>query len=272
MDDALSAEAELRRLLTIMAALRDLSTGCPWDKEQTFDTIAPYTIEEAYEVADAIARRDFASLPDELGDLLFQVVYHARMAEEAGHFAFADVARAISDKMIRRHPHVFGKPALELDPGAARDAAAQTAAWETQKSAERAARQHTGTLAGVPVGLPALTRAEKLTKRAARVGFDWPDAAAVLAKLDEEIGELKAELPGADPARLTDEVGDLLFVLANLARKLGLDPETCLRHANDKFSRRFNAMEQALAREGRDLKGETLEVMEAAWQAVKRGE
>ena len=192
MDDALSAEAELRRLLTIMAALRDQATGCPWDKEQTFDTIAPYTIEEAYEVADAIARRDFASLPDELGDLLFQVVYHARMAEEAGHFAFADVARAISDKMIRRHPHVFGD-------AAARDAAAQTAAWEAQKSAERAARQETGTLAGVPVGLPALTRAEKLTKRAARVGFDWPDAAAVLAKLDEEIGELKAELPGADP-------------------------------------------------------------------------
>jgi ATP diphosphatase len=265
MDDVLSAEAELRRLLSIMAALRDPATGCPWDKEQTFDTIAPYTIEEAYEVADAIARRDFASLPDELGDLLFQVVYHARMAEEAGHFAFADVARAISDKMIRRHPHVFGETS-------ARDAATQTAAWEVQKSAERAARQETGTLAGVPVGLPALTRAAKLTNRAARVGFDWPDAAAVLDKLDEEIGELKAELPGADPARLTDEVGDLLFVLANLARKLDLDPEACLRHANDKFSRRFNAMEHRLARDGRDLKGETLAAMEAAWQAVKRDE
>jgi ATP diphosphatase len=273
MDDAPQAEAELRRLLTIMAALRDPATGCPWDKEQTFDTIAPYTIEEAYEVADSIARRDFASLPDELGDLLFQVVYHARMAEEAGHFAFADVARAISDKMIRRHPHVFGDPAPEPDPGAAaRDAAAQTAAWETQKSAERAARRETGTLAGVPVGLPALTRAAKLTNRAARVGFDWPDAAAVLDKLDEEIGELKAELAEADPARLTDEVGDLLFVLANLARKLNLDPEACLRHANDKFSRRFNAMELGLAREGRDLKGETLAAMEAAWQAVKRQE
>ncbi len=265
MDDVLSAEAELRRLLSIMAALRDPATGCPWDKEQTFDTIAPYTIEEAYEVADSIARRDFASLPDELGDLLFQVVYHARMAEEAGHFAFADVARAISDKMIRRHPHVFGE-------ASARDAATQTAAWEVQKSAERAARRETGTLAGVPVGLPALTRAAKLTNRAARVGFDWPDAAAVLDKLDEEIGELKAELPGADPARLTDEVGDLLFVLANLARKLNLDPEACLRHANDKFSRRFNAMEQRLAREGRDLKGETLTAMEAAWQVVKRDE
>ena len=265
MDDAPSAEAEFRRLLAIMAALRDPATGCPWDKEQTFDTIAPYTIEEAYEVADSIARRDFASLPDELGDLLFQVVYHARMAEEAGQFAFADVARAISDKMIRRHPHVFGD-------AAARDVTAETAAWEAQKSAERAARRETGTLAGVPVGLPALTRAEKLTKRAARVGFDWPDAGAVLAKLDEEIGELKAELAGADPARLTDEVGDLLFVLANLARKLDLDPETCLRHANDKFARRFTAMERMLAREGRDLKGETLEAMEAAWQAVKRGE
>ncbi len=265
MDDTLSAKAELHRLLAIMAALRDPATGCPWDKEQTFDTIAPYTIEEAYEVADAITRRDFSSLPDELGDLLFQVVYHARMAEEAGHFAFADVARAISDKMIRRHPHVFGD-------AAARDAAAQTAAWETQKSAERAARQETGTLAGVPAGLPALTRAEKLTHRAARVGFDWPDAAAVLAKLDEEIGELKAELADADPARLTDELGDLLFVLANLARKLKLDPEACLRHANDKFTRRFNAMEQMLARLGRDLKGETLETMEAAWQAVKRAE
>ena len=249
-----------------MAALRDPATGCPWDKEQNFDSIAPYTIEEAYEVADAIARRDFSALPDELGDLLFQVVYHARMAEEACHFAFADVARAISDKMIRRHPHVgFGMPPL-------RDAATQTVAWEAGKAAERLARAETGTLAGVPVGMPALTRAEKLTKRAARAGFDWPDAAAVLDKLDEEIAELKAELPGADPARLTDEVGDLLFVLANLARKLGLDPETCLRHANDKFSRRFNAMERMLAAEGRDLKGETLEAMEAAWQTVKRGE
>ncbi len=266
MDDTLSAEAELRRLLDIMAALRDLASGCPWDKVQTFDTIAPYTIEEAYEVADAIAKRDFISLPDELGDLLFQVVYHARMAEEAGYFRFGDVARAIADKMIRRHPHVFN------DDTAARDAAAQKMAWEAGKAAERAARAETGTLAGVPVGLPALTRAAKLTQRAARVGFDWPDAQGVLAKLDEEIAELKAELPGADPGRLTDEVGDMLFVLANLARKLNLDPETCLRHANDKFSRRFNAMERMLAAEGRDLKGETLTAMEKAWQAVKRAE
>src|SRR6201996_9427312 len=265
MDDALSAEAELRRLLAIMAALRDPATGCPWDNQQTFDTIAPYTIEEAYEVADAIAQRDFSALPDELGDLLFQVVYHARMAEEAGHFAFADVAKCISDKMLRRHPHVFGD-------AAARDAAAQTTAWEAQKSAERAARRQSGTLAGVPTALPALTRAGKLTNRAARVGFDWPDADQVLAKLDEEIQELRAELSGADPARLTDEVGDLLFVLANLARKLQLDPETCLRHANDKFSRRFNAMERDFTTQAKTLGELSLAEMEAGWQRVKAAE
>ncbi len=260
-----SAEAELRRLLDIMAALRDPETGCPWDKTQSFDTIAPYTIEEAYEVADAIAQRDFAALPDELGDLLFQIVYYARMAEEAGQFAFADIARSISDKMVRRHPHVFGD-------AAARDAAAQTAAWESQKSAERSARSQSGALAGVPVGLPALSRAVKLTNRAARVGFDWPDADQVLAKLDEEVNELRAELPAADPARLTDELGDLLFVLANLARKLNLDPETCLRHANDKFSRRFNAMERAIEAEGKSLSEVTLDEMEAGWQQVKAAE
>ena len=267
MADALSPEAELRRLLDIMTALRDPATGCPWDRAQSFDTIAPYTIEEAYEVADAIARQDLTGLSGELGDLLFQVVYHARMAEEAGRFAFADVARAVSDKMIRRHPHVFAAAAA-----AAGDAATQKSTWEALKSDERAARAETGTLAGVPVGLPALTRAAKLTSRAARVGFDWPDAAAVLDKLDEEIAELKDELPGADPERLKDEVGDLFFVLANLARKLHLDPETCVRHANDKFARRFNAMEAHLAREGRDLNGETLDAMEAAWQAIKRAE
>jgi nucleoside triphosphate diphosphatase len=261
-ESAASAEAELRRLLDIMAALRDPASGCPWDKEQTFESIAPYTIEEAYEVADAIAARDFSALPDELGDLLFQVVYHARMAEEAGLFGFADVTKQISDKMIRRHPHVFGD-------AAARDAAAQTAAWEAQKTAERAARQQTGTLAGVPVALPALTRAVKLTNRAARVGFDWPDAEQVLEKLDEEIQELKAELSDADPARLTDEVGDLLFVLANLARKLKLDPETCLRHANDKFSRRFKAMESMFEAQGKSLGELSLDEMEAGWRQVK---
>ena len=264
-EHAPTAEAELRRLIDIMVALRDQNTGCPWDKLQTFDTIAPYTIEEAYEVADAIAQRDFSALPDELGDLLFQVVYHARMAEEEGRFAFVDVAKAISDKMIRRHPHVFSD-------AAARDAATQTGAWEAQKSAERAMRHETRTLAGVPTALPALTRAEKITKRAARVGFDWPDAAAVLEKLDEEIAELKAELPAADPQRLTDEVGDLLFVLANLARKLNLDPEACLRHANDKFSRRFNMMEYAFETAGKSMKGLSLEEMEAGWQRVKATE
>ena len=260
-----SAEAELRRLLDIMAALRDPARGCPWDKEQSFDTIAPYTIEEAYEVADAIARRDFAALPDELGDLLFQVVYHARMAEEAGRFGFAEVAAAIADKMLRRHAHVFGD-------AAARNAAAQTHAWEAQKRAERAARAETGTLAGIPLGLPALTRAEKLASRAARVGFDWPDAAAVLDKLEEEAAELRAELPDADPARLADEVGDLLFVLANLARKLKLDPEACLRAANAKFARRFGAVETTLAAEGRTPAEATLDEMEAAWQAAKAAE
>jgi len=258
-------EAELRRLLDIMAALRDPAAGCPWDRQQTFDTIAPYTIEEAYEVADAIARRDLAALPDELGDLLFQVVYHAQLADEAGHFAFADIAAAISQKMLRRHPHVFGE-------AAARDAAAQTAAWEEQKRAERAARAEVGTLAGIPLGLPALTRAEKLARRAARVGFDWPDTDAVLAKLDEEISELRAELPAADPARLADEVGDLLFVVVNLARKLNLDPEACLRGANAKFLRRFNSVEASLAAEGRTPAEASLADMELAWQAAKKRE
>jgi nucleoside triphosphate diphosphatase len=264
-DPAASAEAELRRLIDIMAALRHPVTGCPWDKTQTFDTIAPYTIEEAYEVADAIAQRDYSALPDELGDLLFQVVYHARMAEEAGLFGFAKVAKSISDKMIRRHPHVFG----DAD---ARDATAQTSAWEAEKLNERAARMQSGTLAGVPTTLPALTRALKLTSRAARVGFDWPDAEQVLAKLDEEIQELRDELPNADPARLTDEVGDLLFVLANLARKLELDPETCLRHANEKFSRRFNAMERDIEAQAKSLSDLSLEEMEAGWQRVKAAE
>ena len=257
--------AELRRLLDIMARLRDPERGCGWDQVQTFDTIAPYTIEEAYEVADAIANRDLASLPDELGDLLFQVVYHARMAEEANLFSFADVAKSICDKMVRRHPHVFGD-------AAARDAATQVAAWEAQKSAERAARREGGTLAGVPTALPALTRAAKLTARAARVGFDWPNAEAVLEKLDEEAAELRAELAQADAARLKDEVGDLLFVLANLARKLNLDPETCLRHANEKFSRRFNAMEHMFEAKGRSLREVALDEMEHGWRDVKAAE
>jgi ATP diphosphatase len=265
-----SAETELRRLLDIMAALRDRDRGCPWDVAQSFDTIAPYTIEEAYEVADAISRRDFSALPDELGDLLFQVVFHARMAEEEGRFDFADVARGIADKMVRRHPHVFGAAASPSPGDAAyRSATAQSAAWEDQKRSERTARAETGTLAGIPTGLPALTRAGKLTARAARVGFDWPDAAAVLDKFEDEVLELRAELPLADAARLQDEVGDLLFVLANLARKLELDPEACLRHANLKFSRRFAAVEARLAARGTTPADSTLDDMEAEWQAVK---
>src|SRR5271165_1841159 len=260
-----TAEAELRRLLDIMEALRDPDHGCLWDRVQSFDTIAPYTIEEAYEVAEAITRRDFAALADELGDLLFQVVYHARMAEEDRRFTFTDVARGIADKMIRRHPHVFGGAST-------RDAAAQTAAWEEQKRAERLARADTGSLAGVPEGLPALTRAAKLTARAARVGFDWPDADAVLEKLEEELGELRAELPDSDPVRLADEVGDLLFVLANLARKLELDPETCLHQANVKFVRRFDRMEQLIESKKLTMPETPLEQMEAAWQEIKRAE
>jgi ATP diphosphatase len=259
------AAQELARLLEIMARLRDPANGCPWDVAQDFSTIAPYTIEEAYEVADAIARADMAALPDELGDLLFQVVFHARMAEEAGHFAFADVARAIADKMVRRHPHVFGD-------AAARSAGMAAGAWEARKAEERAARAEHGVLAGVPVGLPALTRAEKLSKRAARVGFDWPDAETVLDKLAEETAELRAEFSAADPARLADELGDMLFVMANLARKLGLDPEACLRGANDKFARRFAGVEKMLAQEGRTPADARLDEMEAHWQNVKAAE
>jgi ATP diphosphatase len=262
-------ETGVTRLLAVMAALRDPETGCQWDKAQTSASIAPYTIEEAYEVADAIASGDNEALRDELGDLLFQVVYHARMAEEAGAFAFADVARGIADKMVRRHPHVFG--AAE-----ALDEAAQTEAWEAGKRAERAAKRMGGTLAGVLAGLPALTEAEKLTARAARAGFDWPDALAVLDKLEEEAAELRAELAdgeaAADKARVADEVGDLLFVLANLARKLGIDPETCLRAANRKFTRRFNGVEMRLAAKGMTPEMAGLEAMEEEWDAVKREE
>jgi ATP diphosphatase len=254
------AEGEISRLLEIMAKLRDPDNGCPWDVRQSYATIAPYTIEEAYEVADAIARSDFDALEDELGDLLFQVVYYAQLAREDGRFDFAGIVRRIADKMIRRHPHVFG--GAELQPGA----------WEAAKAEERLARAQHGVLAGVPVGLPALTRAEKLTKRAARVGFDWPDTEAVLEKLAEEIGELRAELAGGDRGRLADELGDMLFVLANLARKLELDAETCLRGANDKFARRFGAVERRLAAGGRSPADASLHEMEAEWQAVKREE
>ena len=261
-------ETALRRLLSIIARLRAPDGGCPWDQVQDFASIAPYTVEEAHEVAGAIrAGPDFPALLDELGDLLFQVVYHARMAEEAGRFDFADVARAIAEKMVRRHPHVFG----DAPP---RDAAAQTDAWEAQKAVERTAAGEpgAGALAGVPEALPALSRAAKLTRRAASVGFDWPDAASVLDKLEEEAAELRAELPAADPARLRDEVGDLLFVLANLARKLDLDPEDCLRSANAKFERRFRSVERRLAAQGLAPADAGLDAMEAEWRAVKATE
>lgn len=250
-------------LITVMAALRDPASGCPWDKEQNFETIAHYTIEEAYEVQAAIASGEAAQLKDELGDLLFQVVYHARMAEERGWFNFEDIAAAITDKMVRRHPHVFGNEAEK-------DSAARSVAWEVQKAAERAARAEAGVLDGVATTLPALIRAQKLTARAARVGFDWPDAEAVLDKLAEETAELRAELPQADKVRLQDEMGDMFFVLANLARKLELDGEACLAATNDKFSRRFKAIESALAAKGSSPAASSLVEMEELWTQAKR--
>jgi ATP diphosphatase len=259
------------RLIEIMARLRDPVSGCPWDQEQDFATIAPYTIEEAYEVADAIDRGDLAALQHELGDLLLQVVYHARMAEEAGAFSFEDVAAAICDKMVGRHPHVFGTAEVA-------SAAAQTHAWEGQKAAERRAkalhegRRH-GALDDVPLGLPALTRAGKLQKRAARVGFDWSEANAVLDKIAEEVAELRTELAaGAAPRPVEDEIGDLLFAGANLARHLAVDPEAALRRCNGKFERRFAHIEAALAAAGRSPAEASLEEMEALWQQAKRKE
>jgi len=260
-----SALAKMDALLTVMAALRHPETGCAWDREQDFATIAPYTVEEAYEVAAAATEGNPAQLKDELGDLLFQVVYHARLAEELGWFDFAEVAGAITEKMMSRHPHVFGD-------AADRTAAAQTAAWEVQKVAERARRAEHGTLAGIATAIPALARAQKLTARAARVGFDWPDAEAVLDKLAEETAELRAELPDADPARIQDELGDMLFVLANLARKLGQSAEACLAVANAKFTRRFNAVEAALAAAGKTPADSTLAEMDQLWNEAKVGE
>jgi ATP diphosphatase len=252
------------RLLAIMARLRDPQHGCPWDLEQNFATIAPYTIEEAYEVADAIERADMEDLKNELGDLLLQVVFHARMAEEAGIFGFEQVAAAIADKMVRRHPHVFGDATTP-------SAATQNEAWEAHKAAERkAAGGADSVLDGVALALPALLRAAKISRRAARIGFDWPDARAVLPKIAEEIAEIEAELDGAaGSAALEEEVGDLLFAAANLARKLDVEPETALRRATAKFERRFRALE-TLARErviGRDL-----DALETLWRQVKTAE
>ncbi len=258
----------LDRLLAIMARLRDPQHGCPWDREQSFETIAPYTLEEAYEVADAIARGDTTALKDELGDLLFQVVFHARMAEEAGLFAFEDIAEAIAEKMLRRHPHVFGNTEIS-------SVAAQNEAWEDHKEAERRARaRQTGEpasiLDGVALAFPALLRAVKIQRRAARIGFDWPDASAVFPKIGEEIAELRAELDGnADRRALEDEMGDILFAAANLARKLDIDPEAALRQATAKFERRFRRVETLAAERAA---GTDLEALEALWQEVKRDE
>lgn len=262
------ADVPIDDLLAIMARLRDRERGCPWDIEQTFETIAPYTIEEAYEVADAIDRRDYAHLRDELGDLLLQVVFHARMAEEAGHFAFRDVVAAICDKMLRRHPHVFGDAQVE-------SAAAQTANWEALKAGERAAKGDAddSALAGISRGIPEWQRALKLQQRAARVGFDWPDAAPVLAKLHEEIDEVRAELDaGSDAERLTDEIGDVLFVCVNLARKAKVDVSQALRHANAKFERRFRRMETLAAEAGEAFAERTLDEQEALWRQAKSEE
>ncbi|MGA1799153.1 nucleoside triphosphate pyrophosphohydrolase [Sphingomonas sp. 4RDLI-65] len=240
----------IERLVSIMSRLRDPVDGCDWDRVQTWASIAPYTIEEAYEVADAIARNDVADLKDELGDLLLQVVFHSRIAEEAGAFALSDVVAAISDKMERRHPHIFGD--AETSPG-----------WETIKATERAAKPDSSALAGVAIGLPALSRADKLQKRAARVGFDWPDATGPLAKVIEEIDEVRT----ADVDHVAEEIGDLLFAVTNWARHLGIDPEAALRAGNAKFEARFRAIEADAGDAFADM---SLDQKEALWQAVKR--
>jgi ATP diphosphatase len=257
-------------LVELMARLRTPGAGCPWDVEQTFATIAPYTIEEAYEVADAIERQDMGELKSELGDLLFQSVFHARMAEELGAFDIHDVVRGLVDKMESRHPHVFGDGAVETSQQ-------QVGAWETMKAAERAAKAARGpasALDGVALALPALMRAEKLAKRAARVGFDWPSAGPVIDKLHEEIGELREaiEAPVADEAHVAEELGDILFVVANLCRKLKVDPEVALRDANAKFTRRFKGMEALAAGRGVDFTALSLDEQEALWTEVKAAE
>ncbi|MEO0882686.1 MAG: nucleoside triphosphate pyrophosphohydrolase [Pseudomonadota bacterium] len=265
----LKKASEFETLVEIMSRLRDPETGCPWDVEQNFSTIAPYTIEEAYEVMDAIQKEDMGELREELGDLLLQVVFHSQMASEAGHFSIEDVARAINDKMIRRHPHVF-----EVADG--RDSDTQITAWETQKAAERAAKINEGDVAsaldGVALALPALLRAEKLQKRAARTGFDWATPEPIFEKLQEEVGELKEAMSDNDPDGIEDELGDILFVCANLARRLGVDPEAALRRTNNKFDRRFRAMEAKALDDGKDFSTLSLDEQESYWQAVKRDE
>lgn len=271
-----AAAGPVGRLLDIMAALRTPGTGCPWDLAQTFATIAPYTIEEAYEVADAIDRGHTSDLKEELGDLLLQVVYHARMAEEQNAFAFTDVVTGIADKMVRRHPHVFGTPEQ-------RAAGAPKGFWEKAKADERRTRttEQDGDAASpmperlldtVPVGLPALTRAVKLQDKAARVGFDWPSLAPVFAKMKEELGELEDVVAAGDRAAIEEEYGDLLFVLANVARHLAIDPETSLRAANQKFARRFRYIEEQLFQRGRSPAQSTLSEMDTLWDEAKTRE
>ena len=256
----------LPRLLEVMRRLRDPKTGCPWDIEQDFASIAPYTIEEAYEVADAIERGDMADLEGELGDLLLQVVYHTAMGQEAGHFTFETVTRAIADKMVARHPHVFG------DESRDKTAEQQTADWEAIKAKERAGKAERGTLDGVAIGLPALLRALKLQKRAARVGFDWPSTTEVLDKIIEESRELVEARETLPQDKIEEEYGDLLFVMANLGRHLGLDPEAALRRANAKFTRRFEAVESKLAEHGKTPSQSDLAEMDALWDQVKAEE
>jgi ATP diphosphatase len=258
--------AGIERLLEIMRALRNPKTGCPWDVAQDFATIAPYTIEEAYEVADAIEREAWDELKGELGDLLFQSVFHAQMAEEAGHFTFQDVVTTMSNKMVSRHPHVFGDESRDKSPEQ------QTRDWEAIKAAERAGKAQQGTLDGVAVGLPALLRAHKLQKRAARVGFDWPDASHVIDKIQEEAAELVEARDELTQDAVEEEFGDLMFVMANLGRHLGVEPEAALRRANAKFIRRFEGVEARLADLGKRPEDSTLEEMDALWDAEKEAQ
>lgn len=258
----------MTRLLALMRRLRDPERGCPWDIEQTYATIAPYTLEEAYEVADVIEREAWTELPDELGDLLLQVVYYSQMGAEEGRFTFEDVANAVTDKMIRRHPHLFG----EVDLAAA---GGERALWEQLKAAERQRNRtdDVSVLANVPIGLPALSRAQKLQNRAARISFDWPSAAPVLDKIREELAEVEATIEDRESlARRQEEIGDLLFVVANLARHLQVDPETALRAANAKFERRFRAVERKAAMLGDEPARLGLAVLDGLWEEVKREE
>ncbi len=259
----------IERLLGIMARLRDPELGCPWDRRQTYATIVPHTLEEAYEVADAIERGDFDDLPDELGDLLFQVVFYAQLGQEEGRFDFEEVVRRICDKLERRHPHVFAAHGQERP----QDEAALSALWEGRKASERAEKARTGILADVPTGLPALSRSIKLQKRAARVGFDWDSLAPVADKIGEELEEVLDAVQGGEPGeRVQEELGDLLFAVTNLARHLKVDPEQALRLANQKFERRFNRVEQRCQEEALTVSEAGLARLEAFWQEIKRAE